>query len=89
MNPPRKRVSREPIYRWTVKDFRMGKTVSGEAPSAARAKADVDTELRRVGRRLNGVQATVWRPSGGGWFCRDEGRAGGFGWEDFEAPSDA
>lgn len=82
--PRVKKAPPPPVYRWTVDDHRMGRKTKGEAPSRARAEADVITELRRIGRSLNGVSATVFRPNGGGWFCRVEAHGRGFSWEEWE-----
>lgn len=67
-------MSKAPTYRWSVTDHRKGGRWHGHAAGQAEAQAAVVKQLRRIGRALNGVSATIFRPSGGGWFCRGGGR---------------
>lgn len=72
-----------PPYTWTVTDHRKTSVTTGYATTRTEAQATAETAVRRLGRGLNGVQATVFRPSGGGWFARD-GKGSSIRWEAWE-----
>jgi hypothetical protein len=64
-------LARKPIiYRWKVEDHILRRVRTGEAGNRALAQADAVAAIKAIGRGLKGVQATVYRPSGGGWFAR-------------------
>jgi hypothetical protein len=73
-----------PAYRWTVRDHRMTRSWQGEATARSEAQAAAVAQIARIGRGLVGVSATVFRPSGGGWFARDHGGRGNITWEQWE-----
>lgn len=72
------------LYRWSITDYRLTRAWSGEAPNSTQAKAAAIDQLRRLGRGLTGISATVFRPSGVGWFARSGKGSGAFTWEEWE-----
>lgn len=78
------------IYTWAVTDHRMNRRHTGQENNRAAAQGKALEQVRRIGRGLSAVQATVFRPSGGGWWLRAQAPAArqlspALWWEEWEA----